>query len=242
MVRPLCILFPGAVYYVMARGNHCQPIFRDHQDRPSPRSYGPTSRRRWLGTLGEACVKTGWSVHAFVLMGNHYHLLLETPEPNLVAGIKCTAGPRRGGGRAFADAGTEGVGPERRGTPCAAQRGGGEGGPGLVVAAADDGDAALGGGAAGPGPLYAGDPGGEPGRAQPVAAGGPASRLLAAEGRPGDAVSMQKCHYSRTDPLTKTSNRRATGPARPPISRADPLRKRTLRPCCLSGHNPWCRL
>ena len=192
MVRPLCILFPGAVYYVMARGNHCQPIFRDHQDRPSPRSYGPTSRRRWLGTLGEACVKTGWSVHAFVLMGNHYHLLLETPEANPVAGMKCTAGPRRGGGRVGADAGTGGVGPERRGTPCAAQRRGGEGGTGLVVAAADDGDAALGGGKVGHGPLYA---------------SGPASRLLAAIGRPGDAVSTPNCHYSRTDPFIQVPDR-----------------------------------
>ena len=119
----------------MARGNRGQPIFRDDQDR-----------RRWLETLSEACVKRGWSFHAFVLMGNHSYLLLETPEANPVAGMKCTAGPRRGGGRVGADAGTGGVGPERRGTPCAAQRRGGEGGTGLVVAAADDGDAALGGG------------------------------------------------------------------------------------------------
>ena len=74
------IQFPGAVYHrVMARGNHGHPIVRDDQDRPSPRSYGPASRRRWLETLGEACINTGWRVHAFVLMGNHYHLLLETP-------------------------------------------------------------------------------------------------------------------------------------------------------------------
>ena len=45
-------------------------------------------RKLWLETLTEACRKTGWRIHAYVLMGNH-HLLLETPEPNLSAGMKC---------------------------------------------------------------------------------------------------------------------------------------------------------
>ncbi len=45
-----------------------------------------------MDTLDEACSRTGWRVHAFVLMGNHYHLLLETPEPNLVAGMKWLQG------------------------------------------------------------------------------------------------------------------------------------------------------
>lgn len=40
-----------------------------------------------LDTLGEACVRTGFRIHAYVLMSNHYHFLLETPEPNLVAGM-----------------------------------------------------------------------------------------------------------------------------------------------------------
>jgi putative transposase len=81
MARPLRIQYPGAVYHVMARGNHGQPIFRDDRDR-----------RQFLETLGEACAKTGWCIHAYVLMGNHYHLLLETPEPNLVAGMKWLQG------------------------------------------------------------------------------------------------------------------------------------------------------
>ena len=42
--------------------------------------------------LGEACEKTGWRVHAYVLMANHYHLLVQTPEPNLVAGMKWLQG------------------------------------------------------------------------------------------------------------------------------------------------------
>jgi putative transposase len=56
-------------------------IFRDDRDRI-----------RLLETLGEACEKTGWRIHAYVLMFNHYHLLLEAPQPNLVAGMKWLQG------------------------------------------------------------------------------------------------------------------------------------------------------
>ena len=49
-------------------------------------------RETFVDTLEEACAKTGWQVHAFCLMGNHYHLLLETPEANLVAGMKWMQG------------------------------------------------------------------------------------------------------------------------------------------------------
>jgi putative transposase len=81
MARPLRIEYPGAVYHVMARGHQARPIFGDDTDR-----------RCFLQTLGEACAKTGWLVHAYVVMGNHYHLLLETPEGNLVAGMKWLQG------------------------------------------------------------------------------------------------------------------------------------------------------
>ena len=77
MARPLRIEYAGAVYHVVARGNQGRPIYADDPDR-----------KRWLETLAEACQKTGWRVHAYVLMGNHYHLLLETPEPNLSVGMK----------------------------------------------------------------------------------------------------------------------------------------------------------
>ena len=77
MARQPRIEYVGAVYHVMARGNQGQRIFADDLDC-----------KRWLETLAEACEKTGWRVHAYVLMGNHYHLLLETPEANLVAGMK----------------------------------------------------------------------------------------------------------------------------------------------------------
>jgi putative transposase len=79
--RPLRIEFPGAVYHVMARGNNRQPIFKADSDR-----------HLFLRTVGDACQKTGWRVHAYVLMSNHYHLLVRTPEANLVAGMKWLQG------------------------------------------------------------------------------------------------------------------------------------------------------
>src|ERR1017187_7501223 len=85
MARPIRIQYPGATYHVMARGTHGQEIFQDDQDR-----------QRFLETLGEACEKTGFRIHAYVLMGNHYHLLVETPEGNLVAGMKWLLGTYTG--------------------------------------------------------------------------------------------------------------------------------------------------
>jgi REP element-mobilizing transposase RayT len=81
MSRKPRIEFTGAIYHVMSRGNRREPIFLDDRDCGL-----------FLETLGEACAKTGWLVHAFVLMGNHYHLLLETPEANLVTGMKWLQG------------------------------------------------------------------------------------------------------------------------------------------------------
>lgn len=77
MARSIRIEYPGAFYHVMARGNRREKIFLDDDDR-----------RFFLHTLGEACGRTGWRVHAWVLMGNHYHLCLETPEANLSVGMK----------------------------------------------------------------------------------------------------------------------------------------------------------
>lgn len=77
MARSIRIEYEGAYYHVMARGNHRGLIFLDDEDK----NY-------FLTTLGEACEMTGWRVHAWVLMGNHYHLLIETPEANLVEGMK----------------------------------------------------------------------------------------------------------------------------------------------------------
>ncbi len=81
VARPLRIEYPGAIYHVLARGNQGRAIFKDDRDR-----------KRFLETLEESCQKTGWQIHAYVLMGNHYHLLVETPEANLVAGMKWLQG------------------------------------------------------------------------------------------------------------------------------------------------------
>ena len=85
MARKLRIQYPGAVYHVMNRGDRREPIFHDDADR-----------QRFIETLGEACVKSGWQVHAYCLMPNHFHLVLETPEPNLVVGMKWLLGTYTG--------------------------------------------------------------------------------------------------------------------------------------------------
>ncbi len=77
MGRKPRVEFAGATYHVMCRGNRQEAIFRDDGDC-----------ERFLGTLEEVVERTGWLIHAYVLMGNHYHFLLETPEPNLVDGIR----------------------------------------------------------------------------------------------------------------------------------------------------------
>jgi REP element-mobilizing transposase RayT len=77
MPRALRIEFEGAVYHVMARGQRRAPIVMDDHDR-----------RRWLDTLEQAVSQAGWKVLAYALMGNHYHLLIETPQPTLVSGMK----------------------------------------------------------------------------------------------------------------------------------------------------------
>ena len=81
MSRKLRIEHPGAMYHVMNRGDQREDIFRDDEDR-----------QRFLCTLSEACGKTDWQVHAYCLMRNHFHLVLETPQPNLVFGMKWLLG------------------------------------------------------------------------------------------------------------------------------------------------------
>ncbi|MCI0538045.1 MAG: transposase, partial [Verrucomicrobiales bacterium] len=77
MARKLRVEYPGAIYHVLNRGDRRETIFHDEADR-----------QRFLDTLGEACLKTGWQVHAYCLMSNHFHLVVETPRANLVAGMK----------------------------------------------------------------------------------------------------------------------------------------------------------
>jgi putative transposase len=77
MPRALRIEYHGAIYHVMNRGDRREPIFKDDADH-----------RRFIETLAETCLKTDWQVHAFCLMYNHFHLVVETPNPNLVAGMR----------------------------------------------------------------------------------------------------------------------------------------------------------
>jgi REP element-mobilizing transposase RayT len=85
MARKVRVEYPGAIYHVMNRGDRREPIFKDDADR-----------QRFVETLAEACAKTGWEVHAYVLMPNHFHLVVETPQPNLVAGMKWFLGTYTG--------------------------------------------------------------------------------------------------------------------------------------------------
>jgi len=85
MARKLRIEYPGALYHVMNRGDRREPIFKDDKDR-----------ELFLETLGQACAKTGWQVHAYCLMPNHFHLVVETPQANLVAGMKWFLGTYTG--------------------------------------------------------------------------------------------------------------------------------------------------
>ena len=77
MPRQMRIEYPGAIYHVMSRGDQGEPIFLDQGDRHD-----------FLKTLGEACAKNGFAVHAYCLMRNPFHLVVETPGGNLVDGMR----------------------------------------------------------------------------------------------------------------------------------------------------------
>jgi REP element-mobilizing transposase RayT len=81
MARPIRFQYPGAIYHVMARGDGGKAVFETDDDRKS-----------FVFRLGQVCASHGWRVHAWVLMGNHFHLLLETPQANLVTGMQWLLG------------------------------------------------------------------------------------------------------------------------------------------------------
>jgi REP element-mobilizing transposase RayT len=76
MPRQLRIDYPGAIHHVLSRGDRRENIYHDDVDRQD-----------FLKTLAEACQKTDWQVHAYCLMSNHFHLVVETPNANLVEGM-----------------------------------------------------------------------------------------------------------------------------------------------------------
>jgi putative transposase len=85
MARPLRIEYAGALYHVISRGNEQRPIVTDDADR-----------RRRLDWLRRTVETYGWRLHAFALMSNHEHLFVETPEPNLSAGMQYLNGSYTG--------------------------------------------------------------------------------------------------------------------------------------------------
>src|SRR5947209_7581796 len=81
MARKLRLEYAGACYQVINRGNYRRDLFR-----------GKRAAESFVVCLGEAAQRFGWRVHAYVVMSNHFHLAVETPEPNLSAGMKWLQG------------------------------------------------------------------------------------------------------------------------------------------------------
>ncbi len=77
MARPLRIEFPGALYHITVRGDRQEPICEDDQDR-----------RYFQKLLGDVITQSNWICHAYCLMGNHFHLIIETPDGNLSKGMR----------------------------------------------------------------------------------------------------------------------------------------------------------
>ena len=77
MTRPLRIEYPGAVYHITSRGNEKKAVFKDDQDC-----------KNFLDTLQHVNHRYHWFCHTYCLMGNHYHLLIETPDGNLSIGMR----------------------------------------------------------------------------------------------------------------------------------------------------------
>jgi REP-associated tyrosine transposase len=77
MSRPRRIEYAGALYHVTSRGDRKEAIYEDDFDR-----------KRFLEILGDVVSRFNWVCHAYCLMGNHYHLLIETPDGNLSKGMR----------------------------------------------------------------------------------------------------------------------------------------------------------
>ena len=77
MSRPIRIEFPDALYHVTARGDRREDIFEDDADR-----------RMFLSTLEQTVTQFNWLCHAWCLMDNHYHLMIQTPDGNLSKGMR----------------------------------------------------------------------------------------------------------------------------------------------------------
>jgi len=81
MTRPLRIEYPGALHHVMSRGDNKQGIFLNDHDR-----------ERFFDIYSDIVDRLGWATFAWCLMGNHFHLVVETPDPNLSEGMRLLNG------------------------------------------------------------------------------------------------------------------------------------------------------
>ncbi len=77
MARPLRLEFACALYHVTSRGDGREDIFLSDEDRVA-----------WLETFAAVCSRFNWVCHAYCLMGNHYHVVIETPDANLSIGMR----------------------------------------------------------------------------------------------------------------------------------------------------------
>ena len=77
MARPLRIEYDGAVYHITSRGNARKAIYKNDEDRAA-----------FLDILAETNRRYNWLCHAYCLMNNHYHLIIETPDGNLSKGMR----------------------------------------------------------------------------------------------------------------------------------------------------------
>ena len=77
MARPLRIEYAGALYHVTSRGDRREDIYLDDEDR-----------LMWLDVFSQVCSRFNWRCHAWCMMDNHYHILIETAEGNLSQGMR----------------------------------------------------------------------------------------------------------------------------------------------------------
>ena len=77
MSRPLRLEIAGGLYHVTSRGDRREDIYHDDADREA-----------WLATLAQTCERYNWLIHAWCQMSNHYHVIIETVEGNLSAGMR----------------------------------------------------------------------------------------------------------------------------------------------------------
>ena len=75
MARPLRLEFAGALYHVTSRGDRQEDIYDNDSDR-----------NLFLSVLSDVCETYNWVCHAYCLMDNHYHLLVETPDAEFIEG------------------------------------------------------------------------------------------------------------------------------------------------------------